>query len=236
MQTLPRSLSASLLLCGACAPRAALRPFAPSCDETGVGCFRLRNERPLLLSERLDVVVARPCGATTSCLVRSRPRRSSTSPLGSTCSQRGCLRPCAKGTTRSPLAGLGAWPFIQGSFATDQLMVGSQLSRGGGSLGFSPYPGGSGSELAGEVSIADKSTIAAPAQLTRCMKPSVWQWERGRRNDVPIKNSASGTNPVSGRWRVELSLKWEDAAKSKLRVSEWAQRTRGIFLNSTERR
>ena len=33
MQTLPRSLSATHPLCGACAPRASLRPFAQSCRE-----------------------------------------------------------------------------------------------------------------------------------------------------------------------------------------------------------
>ena len=66
----------------------------------------------------------------------------STSPLGKTCNQRGCLSPRAKAPTSREAAALGAWPSRQGSLATDQLTVGNQLCFGGGIAGCSPYPVG----------------------------------------------------------------------------------------------
>ena len=104
--------------------------------------------------------------------------------------------------TCRPAAALGVCPFFQGSFATDQLMVGSQLSCGAGSLGCSPYPGGSCWACADEESIADKSTMTAPSPVAHCIgKLRFERSERIRRRDVPAMNSVSGTNAMGARCR-----------------------------------
>ena len=63
----------------------------------------------------------------------------STSPSGSTYSQRGCDRPSANRVTRQPLAGMGAAPRGQptaGAIST----VGTSDLRGAGSAGSGPLP------------------------------------------------------------------------------------------------
>src|SRR5262245_6801217 len=84
-----------------------------------------------------------------------------TSPLGKTCSQRGCFSPLAKAATWSEAAALGVWPICQGSLATDQLTVGSQLRLAAGRLGCSPYPGGNCCAVAGSHTLAANSTTLA---------------------------------------------------------------------------
>src|SRR5688572_22791795 len=85
----------------------------------------------------------------------------STSPLGSTCSQRGCLRPCANACTANPWAALGVAPFGHGSFATDHLTVGSQLSFGSARRGWGPYPGGRSAERVIDGIVPNRRPVAA---------------------------------------------------------------------------
>ena len=126
----------------------------------------------------------------------------STSPLGSTCSHRGCFRPCANATTCRPAAALGVCPFFHGSFATDQLMVGSQLSCGAGSLGCSPYPGGSCWACAARKASQRKALWKLQAQVAHCIGRSPFRRSNAAgERDVPAMNSVSGTNSMAARCR-----------------------------------
>jgi hypothetical protein len=68
----------------------------------------------------------------------------STSPLGSTCSQRGCSRPPANSVTVRPAAGVGLAPCGQ-PFAGAMSTVGISVLFGCGSCGFGPMPASAGS-------------------------------------------------------------------------------------------
>ncbi len=67
----------------------------------------------------------------------------STSPFGSTSSQRGCARPWAKATTRVPRAGKGVAPAGQPT-AGAMFTVGMRALRGSGSSGCGPVPAAKG--------------------------------------------------------------------------------------------
>src|SRR4029453_10807109 len=98
----------------------------------------------------------------------------STSPLGKTCNQRGCLSPRAKAPTSREAAALGAWPSRQGSLATDQLTVGSQLCFGGGIVGCSPYPAGNCCAFTCMAKLAANTPSTAPDTVTHDIaQPSI---------------------------------------------------------------
>ena len=63
----------------------------------------------------------------------------STSPLGSTYSQRGCTSPVAKALTAKPAAAVGFSPCFQPT-AGAMLTVGSAVRTGSGKVGFGPVP------------------------------------------------------------------------------------------------
>src|SRR5687767_9975378 len=89
----------------------------------------------------------------------------STSPLGNTCSQRGCDRPDANALTRMPLAATGVLPLGQ-PLAGAILTVGINVLFGGGSVGCGPSPA-LGGKRAVSPQPARPSATSAQAALLR---------------------------------------------------------------------
>ena len=95
---------------------------------------------PSAAARFIVATIARPKIESADCS-SCNASAASTSPPGSTCSQRGCLRPVAKALTLSPGAACGVWPESQPR-AVGIFSVGSApCGRAGGMAGRGPTAG-----------------------------------------------------------------------------------------------